>query len=354
MAMTPDELDQMVRLNIQNLAPYRSARDDFESGLLLDANENSYGSPFPDEQRLNRYPHPIPEKLRARIAKWRDVEPEQVFTGVGSDEAIDLLIRIFCEPGTGSILTTPPSYGMYRVSANINDVTVHEVPLDESFQLRTETILEVARAERPSMLFLCSPNNPTGNDLDRAQVLKLIELFPGLVVVDEAYIDFSKQESMATMVRQYPNLVVLQTFSKSFGLAGIRLGLAFAAPNVIGWMLKVKPPYNINTLTARKAVQAFDRMEMIRFHITEIRKERERLFRELSKLPTVETVYPSQANFLLFRIRNAKEVWKTLTEQGIIIRYRGNEPGCDNCLRATIGLPDENDRLIRALQSITS
>lgn len=354
MAMTPDKLDQMVRPNIQTLAPYRSARDDFESGLLLDANENSYGSPLPEAEGLNRYPHPIPKELRARIAKWRDVEPEQVFTGVGSDEAIDLLIRIFCEPGKGSVLITPPTYGMYNVSAKIHDVSVHAVPLDDSFQLQTEAILEKARVEGPSILFLCSPNNPTGNDLDRTQVLKLIELFPGLVVVDEAYIDFSKQESMATMVRQYPNLVVLQTFSKSFGLAGIRLGLAFAAPNVIEWMQKVKPPYNINTLTARMALKAFDRLEMVRFHITEIRKERERLAISLSKLPTVETVYPSQANFLLFRIRNAKEVWKTLTEQGIIIRYRGNEPGCDNCLRATIGLPDENDRLIRALQSITS
>lgn len=354
MTISPDELDQMVRPNIQNLAPYRSARDDFESGLLLDANENSYGSPFPEAGDLNRYPHPIPKELRARIATWRDVEPEQLFTGVGSDEAIDLLIRIFCEPGKGSIVTTPPTYGMYKVSARIHDAAVHEVPLDESFQLQTNAILETAQNERPSILFLCSPNNPTGNDLNRAEILKLIELFPGLVVVDEAYIDFSKQESMAPMVRQYPNLVVLQTFSKSFGLAGIRLGLAFAAPNVIDWMLKVKAPYNINTLTTRMALKAFDNLEMVRFHITEIRKERERLARALRELPTVETVYPSQANFLLFRIRNAENVWRTLTEQGIIIRYRGNEPGCDNCLRATIGLPDENDRLIRALQSITT
>lgn len=354
MAITPEELDQMVRPNIQSLAPYRSARDDFESGMLLDANENSYGSPFPDAGELNRYPHPIPKELRARIARWRDVEPEQVFTGVGSDEAIDLLIRIFCEPGEGSILTTPPTYGMYKVSARINNVTVHEVPLNAKFQLDTESILEKAKQERPSILFLCSPNNPTGNDLDRTSILKLIELFPGLVVVDEAYIDFSKQESMAPMVRQYPNLVVLQTFSKSFGLAGIRLGLAFAAPNILDWMLKVKSPYNINTLTVQTALKAFDRLELIRMNIQEIRKERERLATLLKSLPAVETVYPSQANFLLFRIRNAKDVWTTLTEQGIIIRYRGNEPGCDNCLRATIGLPDENDRLIRALKSITS
>ncbi|MEX0593791.1 MAG: histidinol-phosphate transaminase [Balneolaceae bacterium] len=354
MSITPDKLDEMVRPNIQALAPYRSARDDFETGLLLDANENSYGSPFPEASGLNRYPHPIPKELRTRIAKWRDVEPEQVFTGVGSDEAIDLLIRIYCEPGKGSILTTPPTYGMYNVSAKIHNITVHEIPLTASFQVQTEAILEKARTERPSILFLCSPNNPTGNDLDRTQILKLIELFPGLVVVDEAYIDFSKQESMAPMVRQYPNLVVLQTFSKSFGLAGIRLGLAFAAPNVINWMLKVKSPYNINTLTARMALKAFDHMEMIRFHIAELRKERERVANALGKLVAVETVFPSQANFLLFRIRDAEQVWKTLTEQGIIIRYRGNEPGCTNCLRATIGLPDENDRLIRALQSITS
>lgn len=354
MAITPDKLDQMVRPNIQTLSPYRSARDDFESGLLMDANENSYGAPFAEARGLNRYPHPIPKELRARIAKWRDVEPEQVFTGVGSDEAIDLLIRIFCEPGSGSIVTTPPTYGMYNVSARIHDIAVHEIPLDTSFQLQTEALLEKAREKQPSILFLCSPNNPTGNDLNRTQILKLIELFPGLVVVDEAYIDFSKQESMAPMVRQYPNLVVLQTFSKSFGLAGIRLGLAFAAPNVIDWMLKVKSPYNVNTLTAKMALKAFDNLEMVRFHIAEIRKERERLARALRELPTVETVYPSQANFLLFRIRDAEQVWKTLSEQGIIIRYRGNEPGCDNCLRATIGLPDENDRLIRALQSISS
>lgn len=354
MAITPEELDQMVRPNIQTLAPYRSARDEFESGLLLDANENSYGSPFPDADALNRYPHPIPKELRTRIAKWRDTEPEQIFTGAGSDEAIDLLIRIFCEPGEGSILTTPPTYGMYKVSARINNITVHEIPLDEKFQLQTEKILKKAEKENPTILFLCSPNNPTGNDLDRTDILKLIELFPGLVVVDEAYIDFSKQESMAPMVRQYPNLVVLQTFSKSFGLAGIRLGLAFAAPNIIEWMLKVKAPYNVNTLTARTALKSFDRFDLIRMNIQEIRKERERLAASLRTLPAVEMVYPSQANFLLFRIRNAKEVWRTLTEQGIIIRYRGNEPGCENCLRATVGLPDENDRLTRALKSITS
>ncbi|MEX2584761.1 MAG: histidinol-phosphate transaminase [Balneolaceae bacterium] len=350
--MTAEEIEQLVRPNIQSLSPYRSARDDYQKGLLLDANENSYGAPFRNQLNLHRYPTPVHQELVQTIAGWRQVEPEQVFTGVGSDEPIDLLIRTFCNPGSGSILITPPTYGMYKVSARINDVNVLETPLDASFQPDTRAILEKAKQSTPSILFLCSPNNPTGNDLDRTSILKLVELFPGLVVVDEAYIDFSRQESMAPMVRQYPNLVVLQTFSKSFGLAGIRLGIAIAPVQIIEWLLKIKPPYNLNKLTAEAGLEAFEHLDLIRFNIEEIRKERKRLADELGSLGSVEKVWPSHANFILFKIRDAEQVWKTLVRKGIIIRNRGNEPGCENCLRATIGLPDENDRLIQALKEV--
>jgi len=226
------DIDSLVRKNILELSPYRSARDDFDKGLLLDANENSFGSPIRHNLNLHRYPSPVNKCLREAIAGYRDIIPENIFTGVGSDEPIDLLIRIFCEPGTHSVVITPPTYGMYKVSAGINNISVREVALTGHFQPDTESILGQSN-EDTRILFLCSPNNPTGNDFKRTEILKLVELFPGIVVVDEAYIDFSYQESMATAVQQYPNLVVLQTLSKAFGLAGIRLGIAIASPKLL-------------------------------------------------------------------------------------------------------------------------
>ncbi|MCC5940830.1 MAG: histidinol-phosphate transaminase [Balneolaceae bacterium] len=344
-------IESLVRENIRKLKPYRSARDDFDSGLLLDANENSLGAPVRNSLHLHRYPSPVQNELRKKIAAWRGVDFENIFLGVGSDEPIDLLMRIFCNPGSDSVITTPPTYGMYKVSASINDVKVKEVLLDEKFQLRTEDVLAAAD-ESVKLLFLCSPNNPTSNDLKRTDMLKLIAAFPGIVVVDEAYIDFSRQESMAALVQQYPNLVVLQTFSKSFGLAGIRLGIAIANPEIIQYMLKVKAPYNINKLTADVALQAFDAMDLMKFNLNKIREDRQYVAEQLRHAEDVEKVYPSDSNFLLFKIKNAEEVYRKLAEKGIIVRYRGNEPLCENCLRVTIGMPDENIRFLKTLKEV--
>lgn len=348
-----DDIDTLIRPNIRNLKPYRSARDDFDKGILLDANENSLGAPMRHNQNLHRYPSPTQNELRKKIAKFRHVLMENIFTGVGSDEAIDLLTRIFCEPGKDAILITPPTYGMYKVSAAINDVKVVESQLNREFQPDVESILGKAD-KNTKILFLCSPNNPTANDLKRTELLKLVELFPGIVVVDEAYIDFSEQESMAAVVPQYPNLVVLQTFSKAFGLAGIRLGVAISSPPVINYMLKIKAPYNVNQLTAETALEAFNHMDLINFNIDKIREERDYLVEQLSHAPTVEKVYPTNANFILFKIKDAQNIYRQLAEKGIIVRYRGNEPGCQDCLRVTVGMPNENLRFLKTLKEITS
>jgi histidinol-phosphate aminotransferase len=240
---------------------------------------------------------------------------------------------------------------MYKVSANINNLDVKEVLLTESFQLQPEKILEAAD-EQTKVLFLCSPNNPTANSMKQTDLLKLVSQFPGIVVVDEAYIDFSSQESMAGLVQQYPNLVVLQTFSKSYGLAGIRLGVAISNPQIISYMMKVKAPYNINKLTAKTALDAFDNMELVKFNIQKIIEEKEYVAQQLEHAEEVEKVYPSDANFLLFKIKNAKEVYQKLAERGVIVRYRGNEPHCENCLRVTIGMPDENIRFLKTLKEV--
>lgn len=344
-------IESLVRENIRNLTPYRSARDDFKKGTLLDANENSYGSVVRNSLELHRYPTPTHDELRQTIADYRGVDMENIFLGVGSDEPIDLLMRIFCEPGQDSIITTPPTYGMYKVAANINNVGVKEVLLTEKFQLNPEKILETTD-DTTKLLFLCSPNNPTANNMKQTDLLKLTVSFPGIVVVDEAYIDFSRQESMAQMVQQHSNLVVLQTLSKAFGLAGIRLGIAIANPEIISYMLRVKAPYNINKLTADTALKAFDNSDLFDFNIEKIIEEREYMAEQLEHSGAVEKVYPSSANFLLFKIQNAEEIYRRLAEKGIIVRYRGNEPLCENCLRVTVGLPDENVRFLRTLKEI--
>lgn len=346
-------VNDLVRENIRKLTPYRSARDDFDKGMLLDANENSLGSAVRNSLELHRYPTPTQDKLREKIAKWRQVDFENIFLGVGSDEPIDLLMRIFCEPGQDAIITTPPTYGMYKVAADINNIAVKEVLLTEKFHLRVDDVLKAAD-DQTKLLFLCSPNNPTANDLKQTDMLKLIEKFQGIVVVDEAYIDFSSRESSASLVQQYPNLVVLQTFSKSFGLAGIRLGIAISNPEIIQIMLKVKAPYNINKLSADVALKAFDHMDLMAFNIEKILEEREYVAEQLSHAAEVENVYPSDANFLLFKIKNAKQVYQKLAEKGVIVRYRGNEPHCEDCLRVTIGMPDENVRFLKTLKEVLS
>ena len=346
-------IDELVRTNIRELEPYHSARENFEKGTLLDANENSLGSPIKGAEGLHRYPSPFHPQLRSRIAERRGLRTENVFTGVGSDEAIDLLVRIFCEPGKDRILITPPTYGMYKVTANIHDIYVDQVPLTDNFDIDTEGVLN-AIGEDTKLLFFCSPNNPTGNDLSVGAIREIAGRFSGIVVVDEAYVDFSERESLAPEIVDYPNMVVLQTFSKAFGLAGIRLGVAFAAEEIVHYMLKIKAPYNVNSLTAYYALEAMNNLDTIRFNIEKIVEERERLSQALSMLSFVEEVYPTDANFILFKLNgDAHGVYEKMAERGIIVRYRGDQPNCEHCLRVTVGTPDENDRFLSALKEVT-
>lgn len=344
-------LEKIVRENIRDLKPYRSARDDYDSGILLDANENSFGSPIESDLELNRYPMPYQENLRSVIADYRKVDTKNVFVGVGSDEAIDLLFRIFCSPGKDKVITNPPTYGMYKVSANINNIKVDEVLLTPDFQLQTERILNRV-TDFTKLIFVCSPNNPTANDMDRKDIIYLLENFDGLVVVDEAYIDFSEQAGFADEVKNYPNLVVLQTLSKAFGLAGIRLGVAIANPDIINYMMKVKAPYNVNKLTSQAALTGFENLGSVQKNIKSINSEKKRVVAGLENLGQVEKVFPSDANFLLFRVDDALNVYKKLADSGVIVRYRGKEPHCENCLRVTIGTTEENDRFLEALTKI--
>ena len=346
-------IDELVRINIRELEPYHSARDDYEKGTLLDANENSYGSPIANVEHLHRYPSPYQPKLRERIATFRGVRMENIFVGVGSDEAIDILLRIFCEPGIDRILITPPTYGMYKVAADIHDVYVDQIPLTDDFEVDLESVLDGIQ-EHTKMIFLCSPNNPTGNDLNVESMKKIAGLFNGIVVVDEAYVDFSERESLAGEVANYPNLVVLQTLSKAFGMAGIRLGIAVAVEDVINYMLKVKAPYNVNSVTARYALQTFENLETVQFNIQKIREERNRLSQALSMLPFVKKVYASDANFILFQIEEAHAIYQKLADRSVIVRYRGNEPKCENCLRVTVGTPDENDLFLSTLKEVSA
>ena len=344
-------LDNLVRPNIKTLKAYRSARDDFDSGILLDANENALGPVAGDG--LHRYPDPYQKELKRLIADFRGVKPEQIFTGVGSDEAIDLLIRIFCAPGKDAILATPPTYGMYKVSSGVNDVKIIEAPLTPDFQLQPELVLEKAD-ERVKLIFLCSPNNPTANLLNVADIKAVIEGFNGVVVVDEAYVDFADAESMAPLVAQYPNLVVMQTLSKSFGLAGVRLGMAISNDEIIAYMNKIKAPYNINALTSKAAIAGMTQVASMKDKVAVILNERQRVANSLNAASFVEHVYPSDANFLLFRVPDALNVYKALAEKEVIIRYRGNELHCDNCLRVTIGTSAENDQFLNALNEVCS
>lgn len=345
------DLPSLVRPNILDLTPYRSARDDFDSGILLDANENSIGAPFENELELHRYPMPYQEQLRATIAQFRGIDFTNVFVGVGSDEAIDLLFRIFCVPNNDRVLITPPTYGMYKVSAAINNVEVDAVQLTSEFQLEIEKTLS-AVTHQTKIIFLCSPNNPSGNSLRSEDMRTIIEQFNGIVVVDEAYIDFSEKQSFAQLTQTYPNLVVLQTMSKAFGLAGIRLGIALAHPEIIQLMMKVKAPYNVNKLTSEAALRGYSMIEAMRTNVSKILAERDRIMESLKHIHGVEKIFPSDANFLIFRVQNALNTYKKLAEKGIIVRYRGDEPHCQNCLRVTIGTKIENDQFLHALEDV--
>lgn len=345
------DIDSLVRNNIKNLKPYSSARDEFkgEASVFLDANENSFGSPLPEN--YNRYPDPLQKALKAKISGIKGVPPQNIFLGNGSDEAIDVLFRIFCEPKQDAVIICPPTYGMYEVSAGINDVRILKINLLPDFSLDVESILENSGADT-KLLFICSPNNPTANSFHAEEVEVLIQKFPGIVVIDEAYINYSSQSSFIRLLPEYANLVVLQTFSKAWGLASLRLGMAFASELIIDYMNKVKPPYNINAATQQLAMQALDNIRWVNEHIRETVKQREQLMQELKEHPMVQTVYPSDANFVLVKVNDAAHTYNFLVSRGIIVRDRSRVELCEECLRITVGTPDENQQLIKELKNI--
>lgn len=338
------DINALVRPNIRELHPYASARDEFsgEAGIFLDANENPYNN------GLNRYPDPLATAVKQRLATLKGVAPEQICLGNGSDEIIDLVIRIFCEPGRDEVLILPPTYGMYRVAADISDVAVREVMLSATFQLDAEAVLAAATPQT-KVLWLCSPNNPSGNDFSPEQVEALVRQFPGIVVVDEAYIDFANRPSYTRLLAECPNLLVMQTFSKAWGLASIRLGMALASAEVIAYLNKVKPPYNVNQLTQQAALTALEEMEVVKARIDAIIGQRALLQQYLGGLNFVEWVFPSDANFLLVKVREPRLLYAYLLSKGIIVRDRSKQPRCEGCLRITVGTPEENESLWRAL-----
>jgi len=344
------DINNLQRENIKNLRPYSTARDEYkgQAQVFLDANENSFGSPL--DQNYNRYPDPLQLDLKDAISKIKGVPIENTFLGNGSDEAIDLLFRAFCEPGKDNVIILPPTYGMYEVSANINNVEVRKVNLLPNYQLDLEGIAESIDSNT-KMIFICSPNNPTGNSIIRTDIETVLANFEGLVVIDEAYINFSKQRTFIPELTEYGNLVILQTFSKAWGLAALRLGMAFAARTVIDILNKVKPPYNINQATQDLALKALENVEQVNEWIKITVAERDLLSKELLNLEIVKTVYPSDANFILVEVSDANGIYNYLVEQGIIIRDRSKVTLCEGCLRITIGTSSENEMLVNTLKS---
>lgn len=338
-------LQELVRPNIWKLKPYSCARDEFQGDarVCLDANENPFNAP------INRYPDPRQEKLKQRLSVVKGVPVENICLGNGSDECIDLVYRIFCEPGKDNVVAIEPTYGMYRVCADINDVAYHTVMLDEHFQLNATRLLG-ACDEHTKVIWLCSPNNPTGNSLQHNVIQRVLREFEGIVVVDEAYSDFSDQPLFRNELTQWPNLIVLNTFSKCWASAGIRLGMAFASKEIIGLMHKVKYPYNINTLTQRQALDVLSEIQKIDLWRATLLRERMNMMPAVAELPICEKVYPTDANFFLAKMVNAEGIYNYLLSKGIIVRNRSHVQLCDNCLRITIGTPQENNILLGALR----
>jgi histidinol-phosphate aminotransferase len=342
-------IDSFVRDNIRSLKPYHSARQDYLSGILLDANENAFGSVVQaDNISLNRYPDPFQRKVRAKLATMNAVEIDNIFIGVGSDEVIDLLMRIFCEPKQDSIVLLEPTYGMYRVAANIQNVEVRSCLLTEDFQIHIDAVKQTID-KTTKLIFCCSPNNPTANLLRTEDILKLCELGP-IVVIDEAYIDFAGVPSLGKSVLTIPNLIVMRTLSKAWGLAGIRLGYCLAEASVISYFMKVKAPYNINALTSKMAFEALQKIKEVKEVIAAIIEERKWLIEQLKTIQSVEHVFHSDANFVIARFINANGMYKFLAERNIIIRNRSTEPRLQNCLRITVGTHKENEMLINAMK----
>lgn len=341
-------LQELTRPNIWALKPYSSARDEYsgaEASIFLDANENPYNTPN------NRYPDPLQKELKNLIAPVKKVLPSQLFLGNGSDEAIDLMYRAFCRPEVDNVVAIDPTYGMYQVCAEVNDVEYRKVQLDENFQFTADSLL-AASDEHTKLIFLCSPNNPTGNNLCREEIIALLQGFEGLVIIDEAYADFSDAPSFLLDLEKYPNMVVLQTFSKAWGCAAIRLGMAFAHADIIGILNKIKYPYNVNRLTQQEAVRMMEQHYRVKEWVGSLLEERTRLVREFKKLPCCQHVYPTDANFFLTRVTDAKKIYDYLVSQGIIVRNRSNITLCKDCLRITIGTRPENDALLDALKKL--
>lgn len=339
-------IERLLRSNIRNLQPYSSARDEFkgEASVYLDANENPYNAPF------NRYPDPLQLEVKELLSKVKNVPVENIFLGNGSDEPIDLLYRAFCEPRQDNIVAIEPTYGMYKVCASINDVEYRKVLLDENFQFTADSLLNASNINT-KIIWLCSPNNPTGNSLDRGEVEKLLNSFDGIVVLDEAYIDFASEGSFSEKLSEYPNLVILQTFSKAWGSAAIRLGMAFASAEIIAVLNKIKYPYNVNVLTQKQALKALNNADQVREWVKILLDERTELINELKKLPIVEHIYPTDANFVLIKVADANALYKYLVEKSIIVRNRNTVSLCMGCIRITVGTPEENKILLEELKS---
>lgn len=346
--MTSFNINDLVRENVKRLTPYSSARDEFsgEASVFLDANENSLGSP--SLKWYNRYPDPHQSKIKEKLSKIKGVAASNIFIGNGSDECIDLLYRGFCNPGKDNIIICPPTYGMYQVSAEINDVEIRKAPLLPDFQLDL-VHLENLIDDFTKIIWICSPNNPSANSLHREDIEMVLNNFPGLVVIDEAYINFSRHRSFVQELQDYPNLVVLQTLSKAWGLAGLRVGMAFASETIINVFNKIKPPYNIGQATQDIVLKALDNVEEVNEMIRLLVAEREVLVQKLSALKVVEHIYPSDANFLLVRIQDARKAYDFLLSKGIVVRDRSNVQLCDGCLRITVGTPEENAKLVQNL-----
>ena len=343
------EITRLVRTMVRDIAPYRSARDEFEDfeaqKIFLDANENPYNTD------ANRYPDPLQRQLKRVLAKVKGVSDNQILLGNGSDEVLDLIFRTFCEPGEDEVILLPPTYGMYAVLAQLNNVKAVNVPLDQNFELDIAGIMSSVN-QKTKVIFVCSPNNPTGNAIPQDQIKSLLDQFSGLVVVDEAYIDFSTAGTAIELMNDYPRLMVCQTFSKAYGLAGIRLGIGFAQPEIIDFFNKIKPPYNVNVLSQKKALKSLNDPAVVARQVQELIGERQKMEKELLALGFVKKIYPSDANFLLVGVDDAKKRYQQFLEQDIVVRNRSSLLGCENTLRITVGTPQENITFINTCKTI--
>jgi len=347
--MNDSAIIRLLRPMVREMAAYRSARDDFEDfeaqKTFLDANEN------PFESEVNRYPDPLQRKLKTALSEIKGVKPDQILLGNGSDEVLDLIFRAFCEPGQDEVILLPPTYGMYGVLAQLNNIRAHAVSLNTDFELDLEAI--IAKVDKKTkVIFVCSPNNPTGNSIPLSQIEALLKRFKGLVVVDEAYVDFAEQTSALSLLDAYPKLMICQTFSKAYGLAGIRLGIGFADPLIISYLNKIKPPYNINILTQKAAMASLKQKKAVEQQVKELIAERQNMEKALLNFNFVRKIFPSNANFLLIQVDDANKRYSQLIENDIVVRNRSSLIGCENCLRVTIGTPQENIKFMNVCKSI--